>query len=58
MTLLTAAECREIADGKRLEAEGDRLHSEEFRATADAWLILAEKIAQAEAIETLKAKGK
>ena len=58
MTLLTAAECREIADRKMLEAEGDRLHGEEFRATAEAWLVLAEKIAQAEAIEALKAKGK
>jgi hypothetical protein len=58
MTPLTSAECREIADRKRLEAEGDRLHGEEFRATADAWLVLAEKIAQAEAIEALKAKGK
>ena len=45
-------------DRKRLEAEGDRLHGEEFRATAYAWLVLAEKIAQAEAIEALKAKGK
>jgi hypothetical protein len=58
MTLLTSAECREIADRKRLEAEGDPLHGEEFRATADAWLVLAEKIAQAEAIEALKVKGK
>ena len=58
MTLLTAAECREIADRKMLEAEGDRLHGEELRATAEAWLVLAEKIAQAEAIEALKAKGK
>jgi hypothetical protein len=39
-----------------LEAEGDRLHGEEFKATAEAWLVLAEKIAQAEAIEALKAK--
>src|SRR6478736_5025350 len=42
MTLLTAAECREIADRKMLEAEGDRLRGEEFRATAQAWLVLAE----------------
>ena len=58
MTLLTAAECREIADRKMLEAKSDRLHGEEFRATAEAWLVLAEKIAQAEAIEAMKAKGK
>ena len=58
MTLLTAAECREIADRKMAEAEGDPVHGKEFRATADAWLFLAERIAQAEAIEALKAKGK
>jgi hypothetical protein len=58
MTLLTSAECREIAERKMAEAEGDPLHGKEFRATAEAWLFLAEKIEQAEAIETLKAKGK
>ncbi len=58
MTLLTAAECREIADRKMLEAEGDPLHGKEFRATAEAWLFLAEKIEQAETLEALKAKGK
>jgi hypothetical protein len=58
MTLLTAAECREIADRKMLEAKGDPLHGKEFRATAEAWLFLAEKIEQAEAIEALEAKGK
>ena len=57
MTLLTSAECREIADRKMSEAAGDPLR-EEFRATAEAWLVLAEKIEQAEAIEALKAKGK
>ena len=40
------------------EAAGDRLQGKEFRATAEAWLVLAEKIEQAEAIEALKAKGK
>src|SRR5258707_15586385 len=58
MTLLTSAECRQIADRKMVEAEGDPLHGKEFRATAEAWLFLAEKIEQAEAIEALKAKGK
>ena len=58
MTLLTAAACREIADRKMLEAAGDRLQRKEFRATAEAWLVLAEKIEQAEAIEGLKMKGK
>ena len=58
MTLLTSAECREIADRKMSEAAGDPLRGKEFRATAEAWLVLAEKIEQAEAIEALKAKAK
>ena len=58
MTLLnTPAECREIADAKMVEAEGDPVHGREFRATAHAWLVLAEMIEQAEAIEALKTKG-
>jgi len=32
--------------------------AKEFRATAEAWLVLAEKIERAEAIEALKAKRK
>jgi len=56
--LLTSAECRKIADRKMGEAVGDRRHGKELRATAQAWLVLAERIAQAEAIEALKAKGK
>ncbi len=55
--ILTAAECREIADRKMGEAVGDRRHGKELKATAQAWLVLAERIAQAEAIEALKAKG-
>ena len=58
MTLLTPAECREIAERKMVEAEGDPVHGREFRATAHAWLVLAEMIEQAEAIEALKANGK
>jgi hypothetical protein len=58
MTLLTSAECREIAERKMVEAEGDPVHGKEFRATAHAWLVLAEMIEQAEAIEALKANGK
>ena len=57
MTLLTSAECREIAERKMVE-EGDPVHGKEFRATAHAWLVLAEMIEQAEAIEALKTKGK
>ena len=55
--ILTAAECLEIADRKMGEAVGDRRHGKELRATAEAWLVLAERIAQIEAIEALKAKG-
>ena len=55
---MTAAECLEIADRKMGEAVSDRRHGKELRATAQAWLVLAERIAQAEAIEALKAKGK
>ena len=56
--ILTAAECRKIAERKMGEAVGDRRHGKELKATAQAWLVLAERIAQAEAIEALKAKGK
>ena len=58
MTLLTSAECWEIAKRKMVEAEGDPVHGKEFRATAHAWLVLAEMIEQAEAIEALKANAK
>jgi len=40
------------------EAVSDRIHGKELRATAQAWLVLAERIAQTEAIEALKAKEK
>jgi hypothetical protein len=58
VTLLTAAECREIAERKMGEAVADPRHGKELKATAQAWLTLAERIAQAEAIEALKGKGK
>ena len=54
----TAAECRKIAERKMGEAIGDRRHGKELKATAQAWLVLAERIAQIEAIEALKADGK
>jgi len=54
--ILTAAECLKIAERKMGEAIGDR--RQELRATAQAWLVLAERITQAEAIEALKAKRK
>jgi hypothetical protein len=44
MTLLTPTECREIAERKMVEAEGEPVHGREFRATAHAWLVLAEMI--------------
>ena len=56
--LLTSAECLKIAERKMGEAVGDRRHGKELRATAQAWLVLAERIAQSEAIEALKAKRK
>jgi hypothetical protein len=56
--IFTAAECRKIAERKMGEAIGDRRHGKELRATAEAWLVLAERIAQIEAIEALKANGK
>jgi len=48
----------EIAERKMGEVGGDRRHGKELRATAQAWLVLPERIAQIEAIEALKAKGK
>ncbi len=56
--IFTSAECLEIADRKMGEAVSDRRHGKELSATAQAWLVLAERIAQAEAIEALGAKGK
>ena len=56
--LLTSAECLKIAERKMEEALGDRRHGKELSATAQAWLVLAERIAQTEAIEALKAKEK
>jgi len=56
--VLTSAECLKIAERKMGEAVGDPVHGKEFRATAHAWLVLAEMIEQAEAIEALKANGK
>jgi hypothetical protein len=48
----------ENAERKMGEAIGDRKRGEELKATAQAWLVLAERIAQIEATEALKAKGK
>ena len=58
LRVLTSAECLKIAERKMGEAIGDRRHGKELKATAQAWLVLAERIAQIEAIEALKANGK
>ena len=58
LKVLTSAECLKIAERKMGEAIGDRRHGKELRATAEAWLVLAERIAQIETIEALKANGK
>jgi hypothetical protein len=57
LKVLTSAECLKIAERKMGEAIGDRRHGKELKATAQAWLVLAERIAQIEAIEALKANG-
>jgi hypothetical protein len=49
MTVLTAAECLKIAERKMGEAVSDRRHGKELKATAQAWLLLADRIAQTEA---------
>jgi hypothetical protein len=51
LKVLTSAECLKIAERKMGEAIGDRRHGKELKATAQAWLVLAERIAQTEAIE-------
>jgi ABC-type phosphonate transport system ATPase subunit len=48
---LTSAECLEIAERKIGEAIGDRRYGNELRATAQAWLVLAEKVEQAKRLE-------
>jgi hypothetical protein len=53
VTLLTAAECRDKAEQKMVEAmnAADPRQHYELEATAKAWLELADKIEQAEALE-------
>jgi len=58
MTILTAAECREKAEQKMIEAATNPALCEGLIETAKAWRQLADKIEQAEALEALKAKGK
>jgi hypothetical protein len=58
VTPLTSAECLAIAERKIEQAIGDRRYGKELEATARAWLVLADRIEQGEALEAMKAKGK
>ena len=58
MTILTAAECREKAEQKMIEAATNPALRWGLLETAKAWRQLADKVEQAEALEALKAKGK
>ena len=58
MTILTAAECREKAEQKMIEAATNPALRKGLIETAKAWRQLADKIEQAEALEALKAKAK
>ena len=57
VTLLTAAECRDKAEQKMVEAANNPALRQGLIETAKAWLELADKIEQAEALEA-QAKGK
>ena len=48
---MTAAQCLTIAERKIAEAIGDRRHGKELEATARAWLVLAHRVAEAEALK-------
>ena len=47
---MNSAECLKIAERKMGEAIGDRRHGKELKATAQVWLVLAERIAQINAL--------
>ena len=55
---MTSAECLAIAERKIGQAIGDRRYGKELEATARAWLVLADRIEQGEALEAMKAKAK
>jgi hypothetical protein len=57
VTLLIAAECRDKAEQKMAEAANNPALRQGLIETAKAWLELADKIEQAEALEA-QAKGK
>jgi hypothetical protein len=60
VTLLTAAECRNKAEQKMVEAmnAADSRQHHELEATAKAWLELADKIEQAESTGSAEGEGK
>jgi hypothetical protein len=60
VTLLTAAECRDKAEQKMIEATNaaDPHRHHELEATAKAWLELADKIEQAEALEAQESSSR
>jgi hypothetical protein len=48
----TSAQCLAIAQRKMGEAKGAPRHGKELEATAQAWLVLARRVAEAETLET------
>jgi hypothetical protein len=48
---LTSAECRAVAERKIVEAMSARRHGKELKLTAQAWIVLAEKVKQGEALK-------
>ena len=51
MSPLTSAECLAIAERKVLEAMSARRHGKELKLTAQAWMVLADKVRQGEALK-------
>ena len=52
MSPLTSAQCLAIAERKIVEAMSARRHGKKLKLTAQAWMVLAEKIRQGEALKT------
>jgi hypothetical protein len=48
---LTSAQCLAIAERKIVEAMSARRHGKELKLTAQAWIVLAEKVKQGEALK-------
>ena len=51
MPPLTSAECLAIAERKIVEAMSSRRHGKELKLTAQAWMVLAEKVRQGEGLK-------